>query len=82
MKIGDAVQVNWLDSQSFTGWQHVEEAEELAANNERLQIESIGYLIHQSEFSITLAQSRGRSQFCQGITIPRCSIKAIKRVTP
>jgi hypothetical protein len=75
-----AVVVRWVDSQSFGGWRDLEEAKQLVTEKDRLESTSIGYLFHEDKHSITIVQTLHRSQVADGMTIPRCAIKSLKRI--
>jgi hypothetical protein len=75
------VVVEWVDSTSFGGWRHHDEAMEIIATPDRLNITSVGYLFHECEHHVTLVQSSGHSQVGEGITIPRSAITSMKRIS-
>jgi hypothetical protein len=73
--------VEWVDSTSFGGWRHHEDAQEVIAPADRLNILSVGFLFHECDQHVTLVQNSGFNQVGEGITIPRFSISSMKRIS-
>lgn len=68
------IEVDWIDSTGFSGWQPVDRAGYSAG-----EMKSIGFLIHEDKKSITISASMGIGLCDSPISIPKCAI--LKRRT-
>jgi hypothetical protein len=66
--------VRWVDSATSEGWQ-----DEQDVRKEALKVHTVGFLVRESESTLTLALTRSRlgegaTPWCHTIAIPKCSI--------
>lgn len=72
------VKIIWIDSQISSSWQNLREFSSKKIKD--LYIESTGYLIKKTKYSIIIAQSQDRNNNFSNLSeIPRCSIVRIKK---
>ena len=73
----DIVIVEWVDSVRASDWTYAEDVDEKPMN-----CISIGFLMKETDDSITIAQNYGLKpeQVCNIMTIPKCSIKGIRKI--
>ena len=79
MKTGlKKVYVEWVDSARNNDWNTVDEIN-FKTSFRPIEVETVGWLIHETDDYIVVAQSIGYEpeQFCGTMTIPKCSIKKI-----
>lgn len=70
------VHVRWVDSCRTEGWHSRED------KHEPVMISSTGYLIENKPKHIAVSLSVGDDKsLCQVMSIPRCAIKSIKRLS-
>ena len=69
--------VEWVDSKMLTcGWQCAEHTKEVEVG----KATSVGILQTETDEQITLQPNVSEGDYCQGIVIPRCSIKRMRRL--
>lgn len=74
--------VQWIDSAGGAGWEFVEDFRE-----EPVHVTTYGFLVHESDSFITIAQSyapetvQAREQINNTISIPKCAVTSICEVT-
>ena len=71
------VKIEWVDSARSFDWSLLEEID-----NKPVNCISVGFLIENTKEHITIAQNYGfkPEQVCNLITIPKCSVKNIKKL--
>jgi hypothetical protein len=70
------IEVKWIDSCGGSHyWADVD-----SFNNKPDRITTVGYLVKSSKRAVTVAASKASSQVGGVITIPRSSIKSIKKM--
>lgn len=71
------VKIEWVDSARSFDWSLLEEID-----NKPVNCISVGFLIENTKEHITIAQNYGLKpeQVCNLITIPKCSVKSIKKL--
>jgi hypothetical protein len=76
MKLHSLVHVTWVDSTSENRW-----CSESGMIDELDTCESIGWLVRETKEYLTIAGHRSSMASWHGVmTIPRCSVKKIRRV--
>lgn len=71
------VLIDWVDSHRSGGWTMLDELCETVADTERMNCRSVGFLIHKSSASMTLALNVGKNQAADCMTIPRVAIRKV-----
>ena len=73
----DIVIIEWVDSVRASDWTYVEDVDE-----KPMDCISVGFLLKETEDSVTIAQNYGLKpeQVCNIMTIPKCSIKNIRKI--
>lgn len=71
------VVIDWVDSIRAFDWTLMEDLDE-----KLLDCISVGFLLNETEEYVTIAQNYGLKpkQVCNLITIPKCSIKNIRKI--
>lgn len=72
------VYVEWVDSSRNNDWNIINEID-FNLSFCPVNIETIGWLVHETDNYIVIAQSIGYEpeQFCGTITIPKCSVNKL-----
>jgi len=74
----DIVLIKWLDSKSGpSGWEYLEEIDPV----EPAVCSSVGFLLEDNEDYKTIAPTVGIGQVLGRITIPKCSITDIQKLS-
>jgi len=70
--------VEWIDSTRNIGWH----AHEHARENRDMRCSSVGFLVDDDRDHVTVASHIAwpRGEVCDTMTIPRCSIRRIRRL--
>ena len=69
--------VEWVDSKLLTGgWESAEHTK----GKEVCKVTSVGILQAKTDEQITLQPNVSDGDYCQGVVIPRCSIKRMRRL--
>lgn len=73
----EIVVIDWVDSVRAFDWTLMEDVDEKS-----LDCISVGFLLKETDKHITIAQNYGLKpeQVCNLITIPKCSVKDIKKL--
>lgn len=73
----DILWVEWVDAVSCAGWTDIEDYQ-----GRNLDLcESVGFLVHEDEQSLTLAAARSAEQVNATIAIPKACVLRTKRMT-
>lgn len=76
MKV-EIIEIEWIDSKGITAtWEYKDEIKPL----EPCLVKSIGYLLEDEKSYKTLVQSMSEDQLLGRLTIPKVSIKKIRRL--
>lgn len=75
MKKGDPVEVKWVDSTRWDGWQSEWDDEEILCY---LPIISVGIFIRRTRDYILLSLSKSRHHYQGQVAIPICCVASIK----
>ena len=73
----EIVIIEWVDSVRASDWTYVEDVDE-----KPMDCISVGFLMKETDDSVTIAQNYGLKpeQVCNIMTIPKCSIKGIRKI--
>lgn len=73
----EIVIIEWVDSVRASDWTYVEDVDE-----KPMDCISVGFLVEETNDSVTIAQNYGikPEQVCNTMTIPKCSIKSIRKI--
>lgn len=80
MELYDLIEVEWIDAQTETGW---EDLEDHTLNEKELHVRSVGYMLYNTPVCIVLAQTIDLTEnpsFNGTITIPKVSILQKKKL--
>jgi hypothetical protein len=70
--------VAWEDSRSLGGWHTPDQWREQLAEG-LIECRSVGYVLHQDETRLVLAQSQGRSgEVADCLDIPRSAVRSVR----
>lgn len=81
------VLVDWVDSHSDGGWKPLSEIKKDALLKDRLNCQSVGYLILETKdfvllaMSLTIPMPKEEQNFTETMQIPKCSIGSIKELS-
>ena len=69
--------IEWVDSSFAQGWMSME----YAKKHDVARVASVGILVYEDKDKITIMQDvSNKEDMGDGITIPKCSIKRIRRL--
>ncbi len=72
---GKLTWVRWIDSTSHSGWRDSEEIVKTVKAEADMECESVGWVIHESKKSVSMAQNRSALKMMSDvIRIPKCAI--------
>ena len=69
------VKVNWIDSAQSPGWIYKDDLKDF-----NMQIKSVGYLVKETDESITLVAHIGEDSLCSPLQIPKIAIKSQEEI--
>ena len=69
----EKVKIEWTDSKEGEGWESLDEIQDKPA-----LCRTCGWVVNESEESVTIAHTISKNQCCGRITIPKASIKTRK----